>query len=585
MPVAASVFQRADSFWITFDRAARLDLGAIKVIGSALFRKVEQKIGKTDVRVHLPFGSDLHASVRREGTNWIVEAGPGRKRLRQELKLEVRRKAGRGAELLVRTKEARRIMVIKDKSVGDGAYAIPIRSAGVGIGSNRKFPEFELLKSQQGVAVKPLSEDVRVRVTPNGVVVFREGGLTISPDFDKLAVKRTRNNTTRLLDFAGWRYGPVTAFQKIEHELLRYVTRPKGVQRNAARLGLARFYASHEMGPETLGVLSALLRSDPSLIKYPGIRALRGIAKYFIRHYDEAETDLGHQVFAGVRELYPCPIAAARGNWAGAEKLFSDTDTLIASLPSRLAVHFGLLATEAALSVGKTSVAASMLGVIETLPATKGQLDQLAFLKGHLLNQRKKIDKAIQIWKAVAARGDRPSRTKTEYAVVNAQLKFGSIKRPEAINRLEKLKFGWRNSVFEYDLLQRLGELYAQEHNLRDSLVTLRQAATLYKDIKGARRITLQMQVLFRQFYLEGKADRLELIVALGLFNEFCELTPSGEDGDLMIRKLANRLITVDLLDDAALCLITRSSSGSRARNVRAWELGWPPSDCLTTSL
>jgi len=163
--------------------------------------------------------------------------------------------------------------------------------------------------------------------------------------------------------------------------------------------------------------------------------------------------------------------------------------------------------------------------------------------------------KSIQIWKAVAARGDRPSRTKAEYAAVNAELKFGSIKRPEAINRLERLKFGWRNSVFEYDLLQRLGELYALEHNLRDALVTLRQAATLYKNIKGARRITLQMRALFRQFYLEGKADRLEPIVALGLFNEFRELTPSGDDGDLMIRKLATRLTTVDLLDDASALL------------------------------
>ncbi|NKB20102.1 MAG: hypothetical protein GKS01_06095 [Alphaproteobacteria bacterium] len=557
VPVAASVFQRAGSLWISFDRAARIDLGAIKVIGSALFRKVEQKIGEADVRVYLPFGADLHASVRREGTNWIVEAGPGRKRLRQELKLVVQRETGRGTELLVKTKEARRIMVVKDKSVGDGAYAIPIRSAGVGIRVNRKFPEFELLKSQQGLAIKPLSEDVRVRITPKGVVVFRKGGLTISPDFDKMVVKRTQDRTTRLLDFAGWRYGPVTAFQKIEHELLRYVTRPKGVQRNAARLGLARFYASHEMGSETLGVLSALLRSDPSLIKDPGIRALRGVANYFIRHYDEADADLAHPTFAGIRELYPwrAAIAAARGNWVGAEKLFSDTDTLITTLPSRMAVHFGLLSAEAALSVGKTSIAATRLGIIETLPATKGQLDQLAFLKGHLLHQRKKMDKAIQLWKAVAQRGDRPSRTKAEYAAVNAQLKFGSIKRPEAINRLERLKFGWRNSVFEYDLLQRLGELYALEHNLRDALVTLRQAATLYKDIKGARRITLQMRALFRQFYLEGKADRLEPIVALGLFNEFRELTPSGADGDLMIRKLANRLMAVDLLDDASALL------------------------------
>ena len=41
-------------------------------------------------------------------------------------------------------------------------------------------------------------------------------------------------------------------------------------------------------------------------------------------------------------------------------------------------------------------------------------------------------------------------------------------------------------------------------------------------------------------------------VEALGLFDEFKELTPSGEKGDMMIRKLADRLAQVDLLGRAA---------------------------------
>jgi tetratricopeptide (TPR) repeat protein len=59
----------------------------------------------------------------------------------------------------------------------------------------------------------------------------------------------------------------------------------------------------------------------------------------------------------------------------------------------------------------------------------------------------------------------------------------------------------------------------------------------------------------FRSLFLEGGADGLEPVQALGLFNDFQELTPIGADGDLMVRKLVRRLVDVDLLDQAATLL------------------------------
>jgi hypothetical protein len=48
------------------------------------------------------------------------------------------------------------------------------------------------------------------------------------------------------------------------------------------------------------------------------------------------------------------------------------------------------------------------------------------------------------------------------------------------------------------------------------------------------------------------KGDDLPPIDALGMFYEFRELTPIGRRGDEMIRRLADRLVAVDLLDQAA---------------------------------
>src|SRR6202044_2188695 len=52
--------------------------------------------------------------------------------------------------------------------------------------------------------------------------------------------------------------------------------------------------------------------------------------------------------------------------------------------------------------------------------------------------------------------------------------------------------------------------------------------------------------------FLAGKGASLSAIDALALFYDFRELTPIGRRGDEMIRRLADRLVAVDLLDQAA---------------------------------
>ena len=553
-PVGAAVFHRNGALWIVFDRAARVDLGAIKVVGSALFQSVDQVIGKDNVQIKLPFGAGLNASVRQEGTIWILSAGARSKSPPKALQIDVRRSPEFGTEFLVKTPETGPILISRDTAVGDAAYAVPLKTPGIGLPAPHRFAEFELASSPQGLAIKTLDDAVRVRADKDGIVIFRKGGLTISPDFVRQAKLADGTRAARLLDLAAWRYGPDEDFQKVEHQLLEFLAKPKGVQRNAARIGLARFYLAHGLGSEALGVIGSLLREDPGLIRDPSIRAMRGMANYLIRHFPEAKEDLGHPSLAGVRELYPwrAAIAAAKGDWAGAKRLFNDTDSVIAGLPPQFSIHLGIIAAEAALSVNDTASAEARLSSLEGLSARSSELDSIAYLKGHVHKQRKRPEKALGMWQSVMRYGDRPSRAKAAFSTVNLKLDAGTITKEQATEELEKLKFAWRNSVFEFDLLHKLGDLYASRDMLRDALVTLRKAASLYRDINGSQTLTEKMRTLFRSFYLDGKADRLRPVVALGLYNEFRELTPPGQDGDLMTRKLAERLVKVDLLEDAS---------------------------------
>ena len=75
------------------------------------------------------------------------------------------------------------------------------------------------------------------------------------------------------------------------------------------------------------------------------------------------------------------------------------------------------------------------------------------------------------------------------------------------------MRFAWRNDVFEFDLLHRLGRLHAEKLDYRNALLTLRQAATYYSNIKGAEALTGEMSELFKRVYNSGQAEKSAPIV------------------------------------------------------------------------
>ena len=80
----------------------------------------------------------------------------------------------------------------------------------------------------------------------------------------------------------------------------------------------------------------------------------------------------------------------------------------------------------------------------------------------------------------------------------------------------------------------------------------LRAALKAHPDAQISRRIYDEAAVTFDSLFLAGKGDALPAIEALSLFYDFRELTPIGRRGDEMIRRLADRLVAVDLLPQAA---------------------------------
>ena len=80
----------------------------------------------------------------------------------------------------------------------------------------------------------------------------------------------------------------------------------------------------------------------------------------------------------------------------------------------------------------------------------------------------------------------------------------------------------------------------------------MRSAMAAHPDSAMTRQIQDEAAATFDSLFLTGKGDAIPPIDALALFYDFRELTPVGGRGDEMIRRLADRLASVDLLDQAA---------------------------------
>jgi hypothetical protein len=159
---------------------------------------------------------------------------------------------------------------------------------------------------------------------------------------------------------------------------------------------------------------------------------------------------------------------------------------------------------------------------------------------------------ALTSYRAAADSQDRSLSAQGKMREIALRYRLGDLKRAEVVSGLETLTAIWRGDETEAEALQLLAQLYIEDGRYRDAFNLMRIALRAHPDSDLTRRIQDDAAAAFDFLFLGGKGDSLPAIDALSLFYDFRELTPIGRRGDEMIRRLADRLMAVDLLDQAA---------------------------------
>ena len=555
-PVPAGAFARGNQLWLVFDRPDVPSLAGIGRREGAVQAAQAMRNNRATI-IRLTLADGMHAGLSRDRATWRLAVRPQKVNPAAELAVLSQPYAEDGPRVFVPVIDTGRRVVVFDPEVGDELQVVPLLPSGHGVAQRRRFAEFAVLDSLQGVVVQPFTENLQVLPLRNGVAVAGKEKLHLSaPDVTTLDAGNTELSLAfkgPLLQLRSWRGDPKLSVVERHQRLQRLVARAPAGGRNVARWELARFYTAQGMAPEALAMFGLMQQGEAQLDQDPMFRAMRGIASLKLHRLQAAERDLLHPDL----DRFP-DIALWRGMLYSAQGKFVDAMRAYAIGTSHLE---------------DLNPAQRELALLGWARAAVGTDDKATFkkavdaMKG--LPPSRRVDGYVNLWQGTLAEADgdlagalagytaaieadyRPARAEAALAAADVALKLKKIDNAEAIAQLERLHFGWRGDDFEVRLRQRLSQLKVARKDYREGMEQLRQAMINLPSAPGMEEVSLQLKAVFEELFLEGAADALPPVEALALYYEFEELTPVGRKGDKLIGDLAERLASVDLLDRA----------------------------------
>ena len=570
-PAPAAVFTRDPATWIVFGAQAdiALDVDAVPA-GFKVNRVADEEA--VILRVEAPKG--IVVSAVSQGPVWRIVFGPAA--IQPERFLNSVREVSDTGRRRIETPMvgAAGIVWFIDPAIGDEIAAALAFGPTASSTTTRSFIEADLPATAHGLAVVPHSDDIFVGLQKERVVVAStQGGMAVSSSSAGTTANYTAMDlntpTPGFIDFDAWGGLSGGHFYYRKNELSRAIAARDPSSRAGADVlvELARLYIAHDLASEALGALRAALDGKPLLEQEAGYLALRGAAKVMMGRFEEAEKDLSRGALRGddSAHIWRGYVAAEMGQWERANDFFKLGEELIFSYTDRWAARFYAKAAEAALQANELDRARQLAERAGSYSERRAGEDA-ALVLAQLAQIKEGPEAAYKRYVGLSRDVSEPVAVQAELHKLDIGVKIGKISPIEAADQLEALRFRWRGDDIEMKTVGILADQYMRLGRFREALLLAQSAALRDPDARGARELRIRLVDYFRRLYLDGEADRLDPIQALALFYEFKALTPIGPDGDMMIRKLARRLVAFDLLDPATELLQHQVDNRVRGR-------------------
>ncbi len=579
--LAAAAFVRNGVFWVAFPRVFAVDAARIDAIKTAAYESFSRFAIPNATVLRFRLRPGIKVSFLRREQAWVAtfarDASPP-----TALRVEEIDDGSRGSGVRIAVADVAGEIEFADPSDDARLVVVPVRISGAGVVQPRFFKPFELLASVQGIAVRPMAPGLGVRISLSGVeIVYSESRAKQEiATAEAENASRAKRTAVTLFDIAALQR-PDSALYRAEEEMENTVATAPSTQRTRARMAYARFLFANGLYPEALGMVRLIVRLDPKVAKDPALRMIRGASRLMMGRVGLAKLDLENRALDRFDDvaLWRGVLAAREGDPGGAVVQFTRAGALWRDLPSAAREEVGLLAAEAAIDAGSLNLANRYLDAVlggDPSPVTR---DRATYLAGRIQKANGNEAEAIATWDKLVQSPDRYTRAHAEYQRTLVALAAGEIDRKKAAAILERLRYVWRGDSFELEVLQKLAEIYFADKAYEKGLFAMKEAVTHFADDPAAAGLAGRMNAMFADLFLNGTIDELPPRKVLTLFYGFRELMPAGSSGDRVIQALVDRLVAVDLLDQAGELLehqvnyrlegVERARAGAQLAGIR----------------
>jgi tetratricopeptide (TPR) repeat protein len=548
----AALFRRADTVWLVFDSTKPIDIGPIRSSGGSIVADVGLVPLDQGQAIRIRLNRPQMPSIAGDDTNWTVTFADTMQTPTQPLVAARNITDPAHANVTVPLAKPGRLHRLIDPDAGDTLLVVTAPPPVRGFIKRQDFVELSLLESIHGVAVRPNSDDVTAEIASDKIILGRPGGLTLSSA--DVGAQRAPAVARAIFDSEEWRQNQQANFIARRDALIAASAAAEPDQRTPVRIDLARFYLAHAMYPEAKAVLDLALADAKPGFEDPVALIVHSVAGTLMDRPEQGLKDLDNPAIGTNydSQLWKALAYARQGKWAEAREKFKNVEFAITSLPVDLQRIVLTEAMRASLEVKDYSGAAKRGSDLEVAGVPPEMKPAVAVLQGRLAEALGHDKDALDQYKLAVESPDRRAATEARLLEIMLRQKRDEISRDDALRELETLSVTWRGDALEVKTLELMAQIYADTGRYGESLAATRTATRLQPNSEESRRGQDASAALFSELFLGSKGDDLPPVDALGLFYEYRELTPIGRRGDEMIRRLADRLVNVDLLDQAS---------------------------------
>ncbi len=552
----AAIFRRGDALWLVFDTVSGIappsNASELESVASAF-----DVIGSGDNQVvRLDLSRDRLATIGSEGMAWVLSLGDMMLSPTEPVSLSRRRDAEGSFEMVADIARPGRIHDFHDPLVGDMLRVVTAYPPARGVTRTLDYVDFTALRSVHGLVIKPKSPSLNVALDAPLAVISASSGLTVSAMDTLRSMAATARPSERLdyVDLGSIEERDPRALIARRDELERMAAAGEGRDRDIARLDLAQYFLANHLSFEALGVLRVLENDLRAQDLTRRIRMTQAIANVQAgRSRDALQVLNAPSMEQEVDAQFWRTIARVDDNdFKGARLDAIEARAVAENYPIWARNDFHLAAARAAIETEDPTMAEHSLDAVDASVLSPEDMATYHLLSGRVEEARSRHQEALDIYGQVIASEVRPARAEAVYRTLLLLDKEGRLDVGKATQTLSAETMLWRGDALEADMQTLLARLYFRNGDYRLGFETVKAAISSYPESPQVNSLRDQAQTMFADLFLNGVADSIGPVEALGIYYDFRHLTPPGARGDEMIRNLARRLVRVDLLPQAA---------------------------------